>query len=79
MRDWYDTTIETVADNLRSLRASNSIDPSIDPEKEAYWLIGLWQGLQLHTFYSDTIDVAEGLFGRLDEVSGAMTSAARTS
>ncbi|WP_137846249.1 TetR/AcrR family transcriptional regulator [Microbacterium sp. 2FI] len=65
----YAQVLEHFAELLRLAQADGDLPAHRDPEREAVWLVALWDGLQYQWLYDrDGIDVAEHLEAHLNDL-----------
>lgn len=68
-RDRFTRTIAQFTELFRAAQAEGALPAHRDPEHEAIWLVGLWDGLQYQWLYDrDAVDVAEHLAAHLADV-----------
>ncbi len=65
----FDRGIDYFAELFRLAQAEGELPEHRDPEREAIWLVALWDGLQYQWLYDrDAVDVGEQLRAHLDDV-----------
>ncbi|MFF1696479.1 TetR family transcriptional regulator C-terminal domain-containing protein [Streptomyces sp. NPDC058257] len=77
----YTRILDTLAAEIRSLRARGLFEPVPDPETEAARLTALWDGLQIHARHIGTGDmrIPERLLRHLNGPIGERVPAQRRS
>lgn len=67
--DRFRRSIDYFTEMFRLARADGDLPEHRDPEREAIWLVALWDGLQYQWLYDrKAVDVAEQLRAHLDDV-----------
>lgn len=66
--DRYASSLETFTAVFRGAAEDGDLPLSRDPEREALWLVALWDGLQIQWLYDPSVDVAADLSMYLNDV-----------
>lgn len=66
-RDRYTTLIDDTVAEFEKLKSLGLARPEVDAERYAIWAIAQWDGLQLHSFYGGSQQVAPAMLNALGE------------
>ncbi|GAA4265920.1 TetR/AcrR family transcriptional regulator [Frondihabitans peucedani] len=55
----YGRLIDRLRGVYREVQADGLLRPGVDPDEAGVWMLGLWEGLRIRSFYRDDQDAAE--------------------
>lgn len=55
----YARLIDRLCAVYREVEAEGLLRPGVDPDQAGVWMLGLWEGLRIRSFYRDDVDAAE--------------------